>query len=259
MPRHPYHIVDPRPWPVIVGVNVFSVARGLVLWFHEKSMLLLLLGLFNLAVVSALWWRDVIREATYLGHHTTYVSRGLRIGMLLFIFSEALFFFGFFWAFFHSSIRPTPEIGCVWPPYGIEVIRPFAIPLLNTAILLGSGFRITWAHHALIEGDQGQASLGLFFTILLGVIFTGLQAKEYIDAPFTIADRVYGSVFFVTTGFHGLHVIIGTIFLSVRLYRVLSHHYSVGHHLGFEFAAWYWHFVDVVWIFLYLCLYWWGS
>lgn len=179
----------------------------------------------------------MIREATYLGHHTTHVSRGLRIGILLFIFSEALFFFGFFWAFFHSSMRPTPEIGCVWPPFGIETIRPFAIPLLNTAILLGSGFRITWAHHALIEGDQNQTSLGLFFTILLGVIFTGLQAKEYMDAPFTIADRVYGSIFFVTTGFHGLHVIIGTIFLSVRLYRVIKYHYSSGHHLGFEFAA----------------------
>lgn len=172
-----------------------------------------------------------------MGHHTSYVSRGIRAGMLLFIFSEALFFLGFFWAFFHRSLRPTPEVGCIWPPVGIEVIRPFAIPLLNTAILLGSGVRITWAHHSLLEGSRDEAIIGLRFTVALGGIFTILQAMEYLDAPFTIADGVYGSVFFVATGFHGLHVIIGTIFLSVGLYRIMGHHYSISHHLGFEFAA----------------------
>lgn len=259
MPRHPFHIVDPRPWPIIVSLNVFSVATGLVGWFHEKSILLLIFGLFNLLITVALWWRDVVREGTYIGHHTSYVSRGLRAGILLFILSEALFFFGFFWAFFHRSLRPNPEVGCIWPPTGIEPIRPFAIPLLNTAILLGSGFSVTWAHHALIEGNRSEAAWGLFFTVLLGGIFSVLQVKEYLDAPFTIADGIYGSIFFVTTGFHGLHVIIGTLFLGVNLVRVMGHHFSISHHLGFEFGAWYWHFVDVVWIFLYLCLYWWGS
>ena len=178
-----------------------------------------------------------MRERTYLGHHTSYVSRGLRMGILLFILSEALFFFGFFWAFFHRSLRPTPEVGCVWPPVGIEPISPYAIPALNTIILLASGFRVTWAHHSLIEGSRGDTLRGLFYTVLLGVIFTCLQVKEYYDAPFTIADGVYGSIFFVATGFHGLHVIIGTIFLRVNLYRVYLNHFSASHHLGFEFRA----------------------
>jgi cytochrome c oxidase subunit 3 len=259
MPRHPFHIVDPRPWPVIIAVNVFSLATGLVSWFHEKEMFLLFYRILNLFLVRFLWWRDVVRERTYMGRHTSYVSRGLRAGMLLFIFSEALFFFGFFWAFFHRSFRPTPEVGCVWPPVGVEVINPFAIPLLNTGVLLRSGFRVTWSHHSLIEGDRMGAIWGLVFTIMLGGFFTVLQAKEYYDASFSISDGVYGSVFFVTTGFHGLHVIIGTIFLRINLFRVVKFHYSNKHHLGFEFRAWYWHFVDVVWIFLYLFVYYWGS
>ena len=187
-----------------------------------------------------------MRESTYGGHHTSYVSRGLRFGILLFIGSEALFFAGFFWAFFHRALRPGLEVGCVWPPVGIDPIRPFAIPLLNTAVLLGSGFRVTWAHHALIEGDRMEAIWGLLFTVGLGGIFTYLQLKEYQEASFTIADGVYGSIFFVATGFHGLHVLVGTIFLSVNLFRVVKFHFSTSHHLGFEFAAWYWHFVDVV-------------
>lgn len=237
MPRHPFHIVDPRPWPIIVSLNALSVAVGLVGWFHEKTYFLLFLGLFNLLVVVGLWWRDVVREGTYMGHHSSYVSRGLRIGILLFIASEGLFFVGFFWAFFHSALSPSPEVGCVWPPVGVEAISPFAIPLLNTAILLGSGFRVTWAHHALIEGDRNEAFWGVFFTIALGGIFTILQVKEYQEAPFTIADGVYGSIFFVATGFHGLHVLIGTLFLLANLYRVGGCHYSVSHHLGFEFGA----------------------
>jgi len=183
------------------------------------------------------WWRDVVRESTYMGHHTSYVSRGLRMGMLLFILSEALFFFGFFWAFFHSSLSPRPEVGCVWPPVGIEPIRPFAIPLLNTIILLASAFRVTWAHHALIEGSRSDVIWGLVFTVFLGGFFTFLQAKEYYDAPFSIADGVYGSIFFVATGFHGLHVLIGTVFLAVNLFRVYEGHFSGAHHLGFEFSA----------------------
>jgi len=246
MPRHPFHIVDVRPWPILIAVDVFCLVVGLVRWFHEKSLFLLWVGVVNLVVCMGLWWRDVVREGTYLGMHTSYVSRGLRMGILLFIFSEVLFFFGFFWAFFHRSLRPVPEVGCVWPPSGIEVISPYSIPLLNTAVLLGSGFSVTWAHHALIEGCRGEASYALELTVALGFIFTCLQLQEYSDASFSISDGVYGSIFFVATGFHGLHVIIGRVFLSVNIYRVVGFHFSVRHHLGFEFSAWYWHFVDVV-------------
>lgn len=222
-------------------------------------MLCILTGLLIILVTIIQWWRDVVREATYQGHHTSQVTKGLRWGIILFITSEIIFFFAFFWAFFHSSLSPTPELGCSWPPTGISVLDPFAIPLLNTAVLLASGVTVTWAHHSLIEGTHSQSSQALLLTVILGVYFTFLQASEYWDAPFTIADRVYGSTFFVATGFHGLHVLIGSSFLLVCLLRNYLHHYSTGHHFGFEAAAWYWHFVDVVWIFLYLSIYWWGS
>jgi len=168
-------------------------------------------------------------------------------------------FFAFFWAFFHRRLAPTPELGCNWPPTGIHPLNPFAIPLLNTAVLLASGVTVTWAHHRLTEGNRQNAIQALTLTVALGIYFTNLQANEYWDTTFTIADRIYGSTFFVATGFHGLHVLIGSTFLLVCLARTISHHFSKSHHFGFEAAAWYWHFVDVVWIFLYLCIYWWGS
>ena len=259
MPRHPFHIVDPRPWPILAALAAFSVAAGFLSWFHEKSPRLLIIAIVTLSTVAALWWRDVVRERTFIGHHTSYVARGLRLGIALFILSEAMFFFGFFWAFFHRALSPNPEIGCTWPPVGIEPIDPLALPLFNTALLLGSGFTITWSHHALLQANRQEGLRGLIWTILFGLAFTYVQFQEYKTAPFTIADGVYGSIFFVTTGFHGLHVIIGTTFLLVNLVRHFKYHFSPTHHLGFEFGAWYWHFVDVVWIFLYLCLYWWGG
>ena len=205
------------------------------------------------------WWRDVVREATFQGRHTAIVEKGLRYGMILFITSEVCFFFAFFWAFFHRSLAPSVEIGVTWPPTGISPLNPFLVPLLNTAVLLSSGVTITWAHHRILAGNRTESIQALFLTILLGVYFTALQAWEYLDAPFTIADRVYGSTFFVATGFHGLHVIIGTTFLLVCFLRLVNFHFSAHHHFGFEAAAWYWHFVDVVWLFLYVCIYWWGS
>lgn len=207
----------------------------------------------------AQWWRDIIRESTFIGYHTSYVVQAHRLGIILFIISEVMFFFSFFWAFFHSALAPTVQIACTWPPPGIEPINPFSVPLLNTAVLLASGFTVTWAHHGLIAGSRKNALQALFITCSLGLYFTKLQLQEYYDAPFTIADGIYGSVFFVSTGFHGLHVIIGTLFLLVCLYRTYAIHFSTDRHVGFEAAAWYWHFVDVVWIFLYLCIYWWGS
>lgn len=259
MIRNPFHLVEFSPWPLIGALAAFTLTTGLTAWFHNHGTLTLTLGLLLVILVILQWWRDVIREATFQGFHTSNVAKGLRWGIILFITSEVLFFFAFFWAFFHRSLAPTPELGSTWPPTGISPINPFSIPLLNTGVLLASGVRVTYAHHALTSGQRASATQGLIITVSLGAYFTFLQAIEYFEAPFSIADSVYGSTFFVATGFHGLHVLIGSAFLLVCLLRHLSFHFSTGHHFGFEAAAWYWHFVDVVWLFLYLCIYWWGS
>uniref|UniRef100_A0AAU6QGH0 Cytochrome c oxidase subunit 3 n=1 Tax=Prionospio sp. 6 MH-2023 TaxID=3059274 RepID=A0AAU6QGH0_9ANNE len=259
MIRQPFHLVEYSPWPLIGALSALSLTAGLAAWFHGYGPTALALGLTLTILVMAQWWRDVIREATFQGFHTSPVSKGLRWGMILFILSEVMFFFAFFWAFFHSSLAPAPELGSTWPPSGVSPINPFSVPLLNTGVLLASGVTVTFAHHSLMEGSRRAALHGLGLTVTLGAYFTFLQASEYYEAPFTIADSVYGSTFFVATGFHGLHVLIGSTFLSVCLLRTFLHHFSTGHHFGFEAAAWYWHFVDVVWLFLYLCIYWWGS
>nr|CBH40117.1 cytochrome oxidase subunit III [Ophiocomina nigra] len=257
--QHPFHMVDRSPWPIAGAIGALTTTTGLVSWFQGDNILTALLGLFILSITMILWWRDVIREATFLGMHTTHVVRGIKIGFILFILSEVMFFFSFFWAFFHSALSPTPEIGMTWPPTGITPIHPWGVPLLNTAILLSSGASLTWSHHSLRQRSGDDAWNALAVTILLGIWFTSLQAYEYWEASFTIADSVYGSTFFVATGFHGLHVIIGTAFLAVCLGRLTRAHFSVNHHVGFECAIWYWHFVDVVWIFLFVCIYWWGG
>nr|YP_423929.1 cytochrome c oxidase subunit III [Gekko gecko]AAQ93000.1 cytochrome oxidase subunit III [Gekko gecko] len=256
---HSYHMVDPSPWPLLAAIAALLTTSGLALWFHSHSIITMTTGLMMMLLTTYQWWRDVIREATFQGHHTKSVQMSLRYGMTLFIISEIFFFIGFFWAFYHSSLSPTPELGGSWPPNGITPLDPFEIPLLNTAVLLASGVTITWAHHAMMEGNRTATLQGLTLTIMLGIYFTLLQAMEYIEAPFTIADATYGSTFFVATGFHGLHVIIGTSFLIVCLLRQLNYHFTTSHHFGFEAAAWYWHFVDVVWLFLYISIYWWGS
>nr|ABW82628.1 cytochrome c oxidase subunit III [Pista cristata] len=259
MTRQPFHLVEYSPWPLTGAMGAFSLTVGTASWFHGFSPLPMFLGTLIILLTMLQWWRDIIREGTFMGHHTSYVTKGLRWGMILFISSEVMFFFAFFWAFFHSSLAPTPDLGCSWPPTGIFPLNPFSVPLLNTAVLLASGVTVTWAHHSLIEADRPGATQALILTVLLGAYFTFLQAGEYIEAPFSIADSMYGSTFFVATGFRGLHVLIGSTFLFICLLRTLTHHFSAGHHFGFEAAAWYWHFVDVVWIFLYMCIYWWGS
>lgn len=259
MVRQPFHLVEFRPWPLTGSLGAFTLTVGLTAWFHGHGITCISLGIIIILITIVQWWRDVTREGSFLGHHTSYVTKGLRWGIILFIASEVLFFFAFFWAFFHRSLAPTFELGCRWPPTGVSPLNPFSVPLLNTAVLLASGITVTWAHHRLIEGSRREAIQSLTLTVLLGGYFTFLQAEEYIEAPFTIADSVYGSTFFVATGFHGLHVLIGRTFLLVCLSRTFLHHFSTHHHFGFEAAAWYWHFVDVVWIFLYLCIYWWGS
>nr|ACM79549.1 cytochrome c oxidase subunit 3 [Onisimus nanseni] len=257
--NHPYHLVEKSPWPIVSSISVMLLTTGMVKWFNFNMVSLALIGLVSVLITSAQWWRDIARESSFQGLHTFKVVQGLRWGMILFIVSEVLFFFSFFWSFFHSSLNSSVDIGGIWPPTAANPFDPFQIPLLNTVILLSSGVSVTWAHHAVTEALHSQAKQGLSLTIALGVYFSTLQAIEYLEAPFTIADSVYGSTFFVATGFHGLHVIIGTTFLFVCLIRQTQAHFTSSHHMGLEAAIWYWHFVDVVWLFLYVSIYWWGA
>jgi len=258
---HSFHLVDPSPWPIVTSGCLLGLTSGTVMYFHGYvgGFELLILSFIGVFLSMCLWFRDIVREATFQGMHTEKVQKGLRMGVVLFITSEVLFFVSFFWAFFHSSLVPTVEIGSIWPPLGILPLNPWEVPLLNTVILLSSGVTVTWAHHAIVEGNRSQAIKGLILTVLLGLFFTSLQYLEYVEASFTIADSVYGSVFYMATGFHGIHVIVGTILLFVSLLRVLNNHFTREHHFGFEAAAWYWHFVDVVWLFLFVTIYWWGN
>nr|YP_009968209.1 cytochrome c oxidase subunit 3 [Cyanidiococcus yangmingshanensis]QMX77310.1 cytochrome c oxidase subunit 3 [Cyanidiococcus yangmingshanensis] len=259
--KHLFHLVDPSPWPLIASFSLLVFLFGLVSYFHgyKTGDFLFILGLIILILTALFWWRDVIRESTYEGCHTSLVQLGLRYGMVLFIFSEVILFVSFFWAFFHSSLSPTVELGITWPPKGIEIFNPWQVPFLNTMILLLSGCSVTWAHHSLIHGNRYQAILALIFTILLAMVFTSLQFYEYMLASFCLSDGIYGSTFFIATGLHGLHVIVGTLFLLVCLTRLFYYQFTTQHHFGFEAAAWYWHFVDVVWLFLFISIYWWGS
>ena len=258
---HPFHIVDASPWPLVVAFSAFFMLFGLTLYMHafKAGFTLFVLGFIGTFGNAAFWWRDIVREGTYEGAHTGAVQHGLRFGMVLFIVSEVMLFFAFFWAYFHSSLSPVAEIGCVWPPKGIEVISPWLIPLLNTILLLTSGAALTWSHAALIGGFRLEAITGLLLTLVFATTFTLFQAYEYLNAPFNISDGIYGATFYSLTGLHGFHVIVGTIFLAVALYRIVAHHYTTSTHIGYESAAWYWHFVDVVWIFLFLAVYTWGE
>nr|APX39984.1 cytochrome c oxidase subunit 3 [Cryptocephalus cynarae] len=259
MKNHPFHLVDFSPWPIYAALGSMTLMTGLIQWFHQFNHNLLLMGLLINIMVSIQWWRDITRESTFQGQHTIAVSMMMRWGMILFITSEILFFVSFFWSFFHNSLAPSIDLGLNWPPKSINTFNPLEIPLLNTLILLTSGLTVTWAHHSIMENNYKKAIQGLMLTVILGIYFNILQSFEYIEAPFTISDSVYGSSFFMATGFHGLHVIIGTTFLLICLIRLFLNHFSNIHHFGFEAAAWYWHFVDVVWLFLYISMYWWGK
>nr|ASY98176.1 cytochrome c oxidase subunit III [Odontomantis sp. JZ-2017] len=257
--NHPYHLVTYSPWPIVAATSVMVAMIGFIKLSYEFNEKLMLAGILMLTLITIQWWRDVVRESTYQGYHTKEVMKGLRWGMILFIISEVFFFLSFFWTFYHSSLAPTVDLGSLWPPVGINTFSAIQVPLLNSIVLLSSGITITWSHHGLLENNYKQANQGLMMTILLGIYFTALQLYEYIEAPFAIADSVFGSTFFVSTGFHGLHVIIGTTFLITCMMRMIFVHYTSKHHVGFEAAAWYWHFVDVVWLFLYVSIYWWGT
>jgi cytochrome c oxidase subunit 3 len=266
---HPYHLVSPSPWPVVGALGALTLAVGGLMYMHELAYgsAVLAVGTLLVAFTMFVWWRDVVREAEHEGHHTPTVQLGLRYGMVLFIASEVMFFLAWFWAFFDASlfadeaqqVARVTFTGGTWPPTGVEVFDPFHLPLLNTIILLTSGATVTWAHHALREGKRSGLIQGLSVTVALGIAFTAVQAYEYAHAPFAFTDGIYSSTFFMATGFHGAHVLIGSIFLIVCLGRSIVGHFKPEQHFGFEAAAWYWHFVDVVWLFLFFAIYWWGG
>ena len=292
--NHDYHILQPDPWPIIGAFSALILASGGIMWMKGAAHAPVVFGIGVRCVLITMysWWANVIKEA-HRGDHTPVVQLHLRYGMILFIASEVMFFVGWFWAFFDFSLFPAPVVwdaasksaslvtdagakaAAVWPPKGIEVINAFQFPLLNTLILLLSGTTVTWAHHALIHNQRGGAmkglwgligvgendgvKKGLWLTIVLGALFSSIQAYEYSEAPFPFKGLNYGASFFMATGFHGFHVLIGTIFLTVNLIRAYKGDFTPRQHFGFEAAAWYWHFVDVVWLFLFVTIYVWGG
>lgn len=261
MQRHAFHLVDPSVMPLITSISCLVLTLGSVMYMHGYffGFQIQAFGILSVLACMFLWWRDITREGTLEGRHTNIVQLGLRYGTILFIVSEIMFFFAFFWAFFAASISPTVEIGNIWPPKGIDSFNPFEVPLVNTLILLCSGATITYSHHAITAGNKIEAIFGLVLTVVLAIIFTGFQGFEYVGANFSITDGIFGSTFYMATGFHGFHVLIGTIFLCVCLVRMSLDHFTMEHHFGFEAAAFYWHFVDIVWLFLYVAIYFWGG
>ena len=258
---HSFHLVDPSPWPILASLGAFMITFGLISYMHKfiGGWNLFQLGFFLTIYVIFTWQRDIIREATFEEKHSIVVQKGLRLGMLLFILSEVMFFFAFFWGFFHSSLAPVYNIGGVWFPKVISPMDTYTIPLTNTFFLLTSGATVTWAHHALVARAKKQTLLALFFTLVLAILFTSLQAFEYVNASFNISDGIYASCFYLTTGFHGFHVFVGTLSLLVSFMRIVFNHFTNHHHFGFESAIWYWHFVDFVWLFLFVNVYWWSN
>jgi len=260
--HHDYHLVDPSPWPVVGSISVLIMAIGGVQMLHDGAPWVLLIGFAGVLYTMLAWWRDVVKEAVQ-GDHTPVVQLHHRYGMILFIASEVMFFVAWFWAYFDASLYPgeaiqasrTELLGGVWPPQGIETFDPWHLPLINTLVLLTSGTTVTWAHHALQHDDREGLKWGLILTVALGALFTVFQIYEYQHAAFGFSGHIYGATFFMATGFHGFHVLVGTIFLAECLLRALHAHFSLHQHFGFEAAAWYWHFVDVVWLFLFVVIY----
>ena len=277
--HHDYHLVDPSPWPFIGSVGALIMAFGGVSLMRYASgdsfemfgidlanPWIFFIGLLIVLFTMYGWWADCIKES-HQGYHTPVVSLHLRYGMILFIASEVMFFVAWFWAFFDAAIfageaaqvARVEHTGGQWPPVGIEVLDPLHLPLYNTIILLLSGTTVTWAHHALLSGDRKGLVQGLVLTVALGVLFSFVQLYEYLHAPFAFRESIYGATFFMATGFHGFHVLVGTIFLIVCLARAVAGDFTPKKHFGFEAAAWYWHFVDVVWLFLFFSIYIWAS
>ena len=255
---NPFHILSSRPWPFFTSLSFLSFAIGVVIIVRVYDVFCFLLSIFFLLISSYIWGRDIHREGCYRGFHNILVLEGFKVGMIFFIFSECFFFFGIFWGYFHLAESPSVDLGIVWPPRGIVVFDPKGIPFLNTVLLVSSGVSATWCHHMMECGKLRSSLVSLFITVFLGFLFTGFQLVEYYVASFTFSCSSYSSVYYMGTGFHGLHVLIGTILLCICLVRFRKLYISPGHSVGFECSVWYWHFVDIVWFFLYLVFYWWG-
>lgn len=242
---------------MLTSLNLFVFAIGAGAFWSNINSHVIILGFTGLLLCVFLWLRDVTIEGGYLGNHTSKVIDGLNMGFILFIVSEIALFFSFFWAYLHSALVPTVDIGCVWPPVGIEAISPVDLPLLGSIILLTSSFTVTSSHYYMIAGKRSGGNLFLIFTILLGAIFTKIQLIEYDLSTFTISDGIYGSLFFTATGLHGVHILIGTLMLIVSLFITMLYINTNEVHTGFKVSILYWHFVDMLWAFIYGILYIW--
>jgi len=257
--NQPYFILNLRPWPILISINSFNFLISNIIIISFKFNFIRIRNLITIIIIRILWWRDIIRERTFQGNHNFYIINLIKFRIILFIISEILLFISFFWNFMHNSLAPSIELGLNWPPKNINFFNPLLIPLLNTIILLTSSFTVTLAHFYIIKNIKSNSIKLINITIILSIYFLMLQALEYKQANFTFSDSVFGSSFYIATGFHGLHVIIGTIFLIINLIRIIKIHFSFLHHIRFELAAWYWHFIDIIWLFLYITFYWWNN
>nr|YP_010884436.1 cytochrome c oxidase subunit III [Adelges cooleyi]WIW75848.1 cytochrome c oxidase subunit III [Adelges cooleyi] len=257
--NQPYFILNLSPWPIISSINIFNMMISNLMMMNYKMNMILILNLMLMILISSLWWRDIIRESTFQGNHNFFIMNLIKFSMIMFIISELFLFISFFWNFLHNSLAPSIELGLNWPPKNIIFFNPMMIPLLNTIILLTSSFTITLTHFYLLNNKFKNSKKYIMLTIILSIYFLLLQMFEYNQAMFTFSDSIFGSSFYIATGFHGLHVIIGTIFLIINLMRMIKMQLSFIHHISFELAAWYWHFVDVIWLFLYITIYWWNN
>nr|QBO27204.1 cytochrome oxidase subunit III [Appendiseta robiniae] len=257
--NQPYFLLNLSPWPIMMSINSFNLMISNIMMMNFKMNFSILLNLINILLISTLWWRDIIRESTFQGNHNFYIMNLIKLSMILFIISEMFLFISFFWNFLHNSLAPSIELGLNWPPKNIQFFNPLLIPMLNTIILLTSSFTITLSHFYLMNNNKTKTMKFLNLTIILSIYFLFLQVIEYNEATFTFSDSIFGSSFYIATGFHGMHVIIGTIFLSMNLVRMIKLHFSFIHHISFELAAWYWHFIDIIWLFLYMTFYWWNN
>jgi len=267
--EHPFHLVNPSLWPMALSLSLYNLFIILIGYFNYFKLASLTLDIVNwkwtiyspifylgiLIFFLTKWQLDIVREATFEGYHTSIVQTGIYYGMILFILSEIMFFFSFFWAFFHISLSPNLYLGLIWPPEFLNILDPWSLPFLNTIILLSSGVTVTYAHRAILAGSRYSSLDGLYWTVVYGFFFTLIQGYEYSFSDYSINDGAFGSLFFLLTGFHGLHVIIGAIFLSVCLYRQIEYHFTRQHHIGLELSILYWHMVDAIWLFLFICIY----
>lgn len=257
--NQPYFILNLRPWPILISFNAFNLLISNIIIINFKINIFSFINLIIIFIISSLWWRDIIRESTFQGNHNFYIINLIKLRIILFIISEIFLFISFFWNFLHNSLAPSIELGLNWPPKNIQFFNPLLIPILNTIILLTSRFTITLTHFYLLNNNKSKRLIFINLTIILSIYFLILQIIEYNEATFTFSDSIFGSSFYIATGFHGIHVIIGTIFLLINIIRMIKIHISFLHHIRFELAAWYWHFIDIIWLFLYITFYWWNN